>query len=239
MEKISGIKAVIFDLGDTLIPFWERQFERIWDCVHRFLQAKLPELTRPQMMEAYERALDDQRRVNAPVLRESDFEERMRNFLRYLDETIAHDGFAEQTLKCYHDAFIQEVERPEYLLKFLGKVHSRYKTGLISNFPFGPAIRSAIDKLEIEPYLDSIVISGEFGRVKPHSEIFLHCLKELGVQPPEAIYIGDNWDGDIVGARSVGMHAAYTVQWSGKTAPQTEGVFVLNHLTELEKVIRI
>ena len=33
--KISGIKAVVFDLGDTLIPFGTRQFDRIWERLYR------------------------------------------------------------------------------------------------------------------------------------------------------------------------------------------------------------
>jgi len=54
---------------------------------------------------------------------------------------------------------------------------------------------------------DCVVGSRDFGRTKPHPEIFLHTLALLGVEPGEAAMIGDSYEDDIEGARALGMKA--------------------------------
>ena len=54
---------------------------------------------------------------------------------------------------------------------------------------------------------DCVVGSRDFGRTKPHPEIFLHALALLDVRPEEAAMIGDSYEDDIEGARALGMQA--------------------------------
>lgn len=53
---------------------------------------------------------------------------------------------------------------------------------------------------ELVPYFDHIVISGEFGRGKPSTEIFNYALSLLDVDKNETVMIGDNPLTDILGA---------------------------------------
>jgi len=77
--------------------------------------------------------------------------------------------------------------------------------GLISNV--AQDIASICKDLGLEPYLDFWVTSFEVGCDKPHPGIFLAALDRAQVQPAEAIYIGDQYDLDVVGARGVNMKA--------------------------------
>ena len=54
---------------------------------------------------------------------------------------------------------------------------------------------------------DCVVGSRDFGRTKPHPEIFLHALALLDVPPEDAAMIGDSYEDDIEGARALGMKA--------------------------------
>jgi putative hydrolase of the HAD superfamily len=54
---------------------------------------------------------------------------------------------------------------------------------------------------------DCVVGSRDFGRTKPHPEIFLHALALLEVEPEDAAMIGDSYEDDIEGARALGMRA--------------------------------
>lgn len=71
------------------------------------------------------------------------------------------------------------------------------KVGLCSNW-----------ECPIEPYLaqcglppfDAISISFEVGARKPHLAIFQDICSKLDVLPHEAVFVGDNWATDIVGA---------------------------------------
>jgi REG-2-like HAD superfamily hydrolase len=75
--------------------------------------------------------------------------------------------------------------------------------GVISNI--GQEIDSYCDELGFTPFLDFKVTSFEVGFDKPRPEIFQLALQKAGCQPAETIYIGDQYEQDIVGARGVGM----------------------------------
>ena len=54
---------------------------------------------------------------------------------------------------------------------------------------------------------DAVLTSHAHGKTKPHEAIFRAMLGLLGVEPPEAVMVGDTIDDDVEGARAVGMRA--------------------------------
>lgn len=77
--------------------------------------------------------------------------------------------------------------------------------GLVSNVV--QDMESTYTELGLQPYLDFKVTSSEVGCDKPQPEIFQAALKKAGIKSEEALYVGDQYDLDIVGARGVGMKA--------------------------------
>jgi len=59
--------------------------------------------------------------------------------------------------------------------------------------------------LGLAPYLDFVVTSREVGADKPAPPIFLAALERAGVAASEAVYVGDQYETDVVGARGVGI----------------------------------
>lgn len=66
-----------------------------------------------------------------------------------------------------------------------------------------------IRALDIEKYMDIILVSEQEGLKKPQAEIFLRALERLRVSPEESVYVGDHPENDVIGARNVGMHAIW------------------------------
>jgi putative hydrolase of the HAD superfamily len=66
-----------------------------------------------------------------------------------------------------------------------------------------------IRALGIESYFDAILISEWEGVAKPSPEIFHRALDRLGVEPAEAVFVGDHPVNDIAAARAVGMKAVW------------------------------
>jgi putative hydrolase of the HAD superfamily len=50
-----------------------------------------------------------------------------------------------------------------------------------------------------------VITSIEHGRTKPHPDIFLDTLAQLGLSAEEAVYVGDSFDADYRGATGAGM----------------------------------
>jgi len=62
--------------------------------------------------------------------------------------------------------------------------------------------------LGIADYFDFTLAAGEIGIWKPRPEIFFEGLARAGgITPEAALYIGDNYYADIVGARGAGIEA--------------------------------
>jgi putative hydrolase of the HAD superfamily len=62
-----------------------------------------------------------------------------------------------------------------------------------------------LERQGIVDRVDAIVLSSEVGKRKPHPAIFERALGELGVEPAEALFVGDRLEADVLGASRVGM----------------------------------
>ncbi len=77
------------------------------------------------------------------------------------------------------------------------------KLGLISNIEQN--MTATLEKLGLSSKLDIIVTSQDVGFTKPKPEIFQYALKKAGVNPAEAVYVGDQYQVDVIGAKGAGM----------------------------------
>lgn len=89
---------------------------------------------------------------------------------------------------------------------------------------------------EIAPYFDSIVISGSIGRGKPDPSIFEHAIKQLNVSIDEAIMVGDNLMTDILGASRVGMKSVW-INREKKERNEVVPDYEIRQLDELFEVL--
>lgn len=95
------------------------------------------------------------------------------------------------------------------------------RLGLVSNFDgrLVPICRG----LGIADSFDVIVMSGRAGYAKPDPRIFRLALDGLGVQPSEALHVGDSPSDDIAGATAAGLRALL-VEREGVVSGSTERV---------------
>lgn len=101
--------------------------------------------------------------------------------------------------------------------------------GIISNIDRD--IRPACRELGLEPYIACVVTSGDVGAEKPQPAIFLAALREAGVQAAHAVYVGDQPDCDVAGARGVGMKPVLIDRYG--LFPETGDCVRISSLAEL------
>jgi putative hydrolase of the HAD superfamily len=78
-----------------------------------------------------------------------------------------------------------------------------HRLGIISNWD--RRLSGLLDGLGIAGLFDTIVSSAEVGLHKPDPRIFQLACDRVGVQPGEAVHVGDHHYADILGASAVGM----------------------------------
>ena len=239
------IKALVFDFGGTLDGNGTHWLER----TYKFIQRHHPEITREQFDKADQATISEfafgdtavewsyQEGSMLPVGAVAN-REAAKCSLRETVDAIGTGIFNRLELSTglkdeYVDWFCQGADENLYENReWLKTLHGNYKLGVISN-NFGNT-QGWCDEYQLTPLLDVIIDSTAFGAAKPDPSIFKASLSELNVEPVEAIYVGDSYNADMVGAKNVGMWTAWMVGNQQKECPDLSVVDVqLNHLHEL------
>ena len=203
------LDAVLFDWGDTLMR-WDWQPELL-DAGHaaglraigrepapsvtqRFREAYLPLLWAPGTLEE----------VEYPAL--------VRELLR--EEGIeVGEGELAQFLEAEHAAWQPARQLAATTHALLESLRDRgLRLGLVSNALDPPELlHRDLQQLGVAERLDVAVFSSEVGWRKPHPAIFERALDALGVEAPNALFVGDRLYEDVGGASQLGMHTCQAV----------------------------
>jgi putative hydrolase of the HAD superfamily len=81
-----------------------------------------------------------------------------------------------------------------------------YRLAIVSNSE--GTIDDMLSEVGLRPYFETVVDSAVVGAVKPDARIFQIALGRMGVDPAEAVMIGDLPTADIFGPRALGIRAA-------------------------------
>ena len=212
------IRAVIFDYGHTIVDF-RRTEEALLEAYRRIrerIEAAL-EIDAPEVGHLIDRVANEVDRLvgasyEARRMEELDvlqvFDEVLRNVLglEVPRDVVGH------IVALDHSAFTNTITVTSENLAVLAELKSTgLLLGLISNVTLLPDLmRADIEALGIGQYLDAALFSSEVGVRKPDARIFTAMLEQIGVQPREAVFVGDRVNDDIAGAKGVGMRAVLT-----------------------------
>lgn len=205
------LKAILFDMGSTLIEFENST----WDVLARLSTEKGYEFLRDKKMslpnfEEFSTILDAKFLKAKSEIEESfkemKFEKVIFDFFAKLNLSTS-DGIYGSFLEVYYKPVTDQltlVDGAQNVLKFFKE--KNLKIGLISNtiFPERFHLRE-LKRFGLYPYLDVHYFSSEVGVRKPHPKIFQLTLEKLKVEPSEAVFVGDRLREDVGGAQNMGM----------------------------------
>lgn len=209
--RFSGVKAIYFDLDDTLCGYWtaakiglNRTFADNPDhgrTVEQMLRHWSDEFTEfgatmgsstwyPQYCKSGETTREElMRRVL----------ERIGIYDLELVRRLSHTYYVERhaALELFPEA-----------MEVLEALHGRFPLGLITN---GPADiqRQEIETCQVEKFFDHIFIEGEMGFGKPNPEVTRRATEAMGVEPNEILMVGNSYKHDMVPAIEGGWRTAW------------------------------
>jgi putative hydrolase of the HAD superfamily len=200
------VKAVFFDLYHTLVRYEPPQEELEAKALKDFGIDVSPEALRRPLAVADEFIY--QQIARRPLSQRSP-EEKMALYAQYQRTLIKEAGIeAGENIILGLLGKMQQVKMKLVLFDDVTPTLDDLKgrglaLGLISNVERD--MTETITGLGLSSRLDVVVTSQDAGCAKPQPEIFREAAKRAGVQPSEAIYVGDQYQVDILGARGAGM----------------------------------
>jgi putative hydrolase of the HAD superfamily len=202
---------MLFDLDDTII-YWPTPPEAAWESVVNRFTGEADGLKPEKLLGAINKT------------RTWYWQDRERHRLGRLDLHVARREVVRLALKSLDidnaplavkiaDTFTAERQQNEALVPgAIATIKKLLKRGirlaLITNGG-SEMQRAKINKFQLAPYFENILIEGEFGCGKPDERVFKHTLDKLNVAPSAAWMLGDDLGRDIAPCRALGIFSVW------------------------------
>lgn len=213
-----GLKAVFFDLDDTLYGSFQAcdayAYERlaVWaeQDLHmdgaafaQAFRAARQRVTRqqPGMPPIHDRVICAQNVLEALGL----------NAVRY----------ARKVHRIYWDAVMDTMELREGVHELLDDLRQAGVKIAVCTDMLADIQMEKLEKLDLVDRVDFLVSSEEAGMDKPGAPIFWLALQKCGCTAGEAIMVGDNFRHDVQGALDRGIGGIW-LNWDGRPTPEDE-----------------
>lgn len=223
------VKAVLFDLGGTLIDATE-----LHETFHRILQLKGIKRSSHEVEKDMREAESElKKEFGDDVPKDTDYYVRWNlNVLHRLKVYDRDSELAEEIDKHWFD--YMEIKPHAGLHNALNRLaDSGVKLGIITN-GYESDLDKILPKLDLENFFDILVAADTIGKKKPDPEIFLYALRKLKVPPSEAVFVGDEYEIDYVGANKAGLIPfLFEVKGRRKEKNIPQGINVVHSLPEL------
>lgn len=227
VKNLSGFKAIIFDLDDTLVPstvcydvalkqIGLRLNERRYQNARNRVKDRVGKLhvSSHNRLLYFKQMWEAPHHINArPILKSMD-----------LYEAALSRAIRSHWKKLRRDRLMSALKR-------------KYRLGILSN----ETTRTQLLKLSVmDPhnrYFHSLVTSEEMGVEKPDPRMFKEVVLRLGVSPGQCLMIGDNLKTDLIPARRLGMKTILTGEFTPlpKTIPPQN--LVIRSLEQLPHIL--
>jgi len=192
-------RAIFFDAGNTLVfPNFGLVSEKL---AARGARVTAVELERGEQKARFQ--LDD-----AELIRTSNDHARWNLYFRTI---FRHCGVTEEMLVSAVIGDLDAIHRVNNIWEIvppdvpgaLRALASRYRLAVISNA--NGTVREKLRRVGLLDYFETVLDSHEEGVEKPDPRIFRNALERTGTKVEEALYVGDIYHIDVVGARAAGM----------------------------------
>ncbi len=216
------IKAVIFDLGSTLIEFqgeWNEVMARgARDQVDFFLARGLQfdgdaflKRHRELIMLFIEKGAQDWIEYSS--------DKALRMALAEFGYPDLPQSLVDESLKALY-AYGEALWRPfPDTYATLDALRDKgYRLAIISNARDASNVHRLIDANRLRAWFDPILISAEFGVRKPNPRIFKAVLDQWQIKPDEAVMIGDMLGADVLGAKNAGLPGVWATMQADRGA---------------------
>jgi putative hydrolase of the HAD superfamily len=220
------IRAVIFDLDNTLVDFMAMKKRAVEAAAWAMVDSGLPmsiEETVAGIYKTYDVLGIEYQQV---------FDHFLTNELGHIDYKVLAAGVV-----AYRKAREAALQPYPHVRMTLTQLLRRGLTlAVLSDAPRREAWLR-LCQLGLHHEFDVVVTYEDTGFRKPSPEPFKRVLHDLNVQPQEAVMVGDWPERDVAGAKSVGLWTVWAKYGSSFTAQGTDADFEAASILDLHRII--
>lgn len=221
------IKAIVFDLDNTLVDFMAMKRQAIDAAIDAMLDAGL-DLTREEVKSRID-AIYKERGIEYQQV----FDDLMFSVFQRLNHRILASGII-----AYRKAREAALKPYPHVTATLMELHrSGIKLAVLTDAPSREAWLR-LCHVNLHHIFSMAVTFDDTGERKPSPKPFNKALELLQVEPHEALMIGDWAERDMVGAKAVGMRTAFAKYGDVFDTKEHGADFELNDINDLLEIVR-
>ena len=222
------IRAVLFDLDDTLFDHRASAGEALvrvqnaHECLKAAPFGDVEQLHSRLLEEMHPRVVSGQ--LGMDEARIERFRQLLVRFGGSPSEEVCREAAA-----MYRREYLDARRATAGAEGLLTAVRSRAAVAIVSN----NMLQEQVEKLEfcrLAAHVDALIVSEAVGVSKPDPAIFRAALEAVGVEPGEAVMIGDSWMADVLGAHAAGIRPIWFNPLDLEAPDQSLGVPELRSL---------
>ncbi|MDX9831479.1 MAG: HAD family hydrolase [Anaerolineae bacterium] len=206
---IESVRTILFDFDGTLVFHKPDSFDIVSDFCSDIGQPLDEETARRGRRMRHEYFVDPAIRSELDGLSRDEFWD---HFNRHLLEGMGIAGNLDRLAREVSARFAEAemvYDCPEVGGKTLGTLQGRgYHLGLLTNRENVDRFHDLLEQFDLPRYFSMILAAGEVGVSKPNPGIFRAALERMETSPEEALYVGDNYWADVLGAEAAGIRPA-------------------------------
>jgi FMN phosphatase YigB (HAD superfamily) len=247
------IKAVVFDLFDTLVKWEPDRLPLLhWreHSSHSTLPWILPTLEErmgsrfdlERFLTVYHDVIDE---INAERERDGTEITCQERFERTL-QRLGYSDSAERSHLAFHltrvhmDGVRKVTFAPPERSNAVRRLAPHFRLGLLSNFDDAQCGREVLFDTGVADLFEAVIISAEAGLRKPNPLIYQRILAMLGVEPAAVLFVGDTPREDVLAPRRAAMRVVWVNQ---RGIPLPDGIpppdFMVANIAELPALLGV
>ena len=216
------IKAVLFDLDQTLIDFLGMKKEASKKAANAMIKAGLRLDKRKagrQLFEFYlKHGIDSDTAFNK-------FIKKMHGKMDYKILAAGINAYLSSKL-------IGPYPNVRQTLRKLRR--KKIKIGIVTDAPALKAWKR-LNAMGLDDFFDVVIAYEDTKKTKPHKLPFRLALRQLKTKPGEVLFVGDNPDRDIKGAEKAGMKTAFA-RYGGRKRCKAD--YVIDEISEILDIVK-
>lgn len=232
------VKAVFFDLDDTLVPTHAAD-RSAHQAVTRLLAARLPHLDHQAVVDNFllhfvSEPWDPQHLIDVTEWRSQLWNRGL------LWQNIDDMDLARDLQNCFDSERLLAFQWADGVEVLVTKLQSHgVKVGIITN-GHSKVQRAKLKACQAEDLFSVILVGGEEPNEKPHKDIFMKACKMVGCEPETAIMVGDNLKTDIQGGLNAKFLATIWVDLHGlgETVGGPKPHHIVRNILELHDILK-
>jgi putative hydrolase of the HAD superfamily len=225
------VTHVLFDFFGTLVHYSESRVEQDHAGSYRLLRNEGFSASYADFLTSWSATFDSFEAQALRSLEEFSMTEVCNAYLTAALQRVPSAALVAQFIETYLAEWNQGVRYIPGVRQLLEQLAQDYRLVLVSNTHHADLVVQHLERMEVRHLFQAVVTSVAHRRRKPSACIFQHALGKTGGHARYAVYVGDSYAADYVGATEAGLRCLLIDPLKAHAIPETARLSTILEVT--------